>query len=76
MGRKFKKSDGRTFRAANIVYAARCKTNCDLYIDNTRQELRKMFNKHRYDAKNIPDKNEIAPKIHKYQHDQDIKPGY
>ena len=35
-----------------------------------------MFNKHRYDAKNIPDKNEIVPKIHKYQHDEDIKPGY
>ena len=67
--------DGRNCRTANILYAARCKILGDIYIGNTGEELRKRFSKHRYDAKNRPDNNELAARIHKHQHefDKDIE---
>ena len=62
-------------RTANIVYAARCKIHDDIYIGNTIEELRERFSKHRYDAKNRPDNNELTAHIHKHRHefDKDIE---
>ena len=74
-GKKIKKLDGANCRTANIVYAVRCKIHGDIYIGNTGQELRDRFRKHRYDAKNRPDNNELTTHIHKHQHefDKDIE---
>ena len=74
-GKEIKKLDGENCRTANIVYAARCNIRGDIYIGNTGEELRENFSKHRYDAKNRPDNNELAAHIHKYQHefDKDIE---
>ena len=33
--------------------------------------MRERFNKHRYNAKNRPDNNELAAQIHKHQHEFD-----
>ena len=48
---------------------------CNIYIGNTGEELRERFSKHRYDAKNRPDNNELTAHIHKHQHefDKDIE---
>ena len=46
--------------------AASCKIHGDIYISNTREELREYFNKHRTDAKNRPDNNNVAILRHKY----------
>lgn len=70
-GKEIKKLDEGDFRTANILYAARCKINGDIYIGNTGDKLRKRFNKHRYDTKNRPDKNELEVHIHKYKDDFD-----
>ena len=74
-GKEIKKLEGGDCRTANIVYAARCKIHGDIYIGNTGEKLRERFNKHRYDAKNRPDNNELAANIHKYKHeiDKDIE---
>ena len=74
-GKEIKKLDGGNFRIANIVYAARSKTHGDIYFDNTREQLRERFTKHRYDAKNSPDSNEFVVQILKHQHefDKDIE---
>ena len=73
-GKEIKKLDGGNCRRANIVYAARCKIHGDIYIGNTGEELRERFSKHRYDAKNRPDNNELTAHIHKlqYEYDKDI----
>ena len=74
-GKEIKNLDGGNCRTANIVYAARCKIHGDIYISNTGEELRERFSKHRYDAKNRPDNDELAAHIHKCQHefDKDIE---
>ena len=74
-GKKIKKLDGGNCRKPNIVYAAKSKIHGDIYIGNTGEELRERFSKHRYDAKNSPDSNELAAYIHKHQHefDKDIE---
>ena len=59
-GKEIEKLDGGNCITANIVYAARCKIHGDTYIGNTGEELRERFSKHRYDAKNRPDNNELA----------------
>ena len=59
---------------ANIVYTARCKIHGDIYIGSSGEELRERFNKHKFDAKNKPDNNELAAHIHKYQHE--FEKGY
>ena len=66
-GKEIKKLDRTNCRKANIVYAARCKINGDIYIGNTGEELRERFDKHKSDTKNRPDNNEIPVYIHKYQ---------
>ena len=68
-GKEIKKLDGGNCRAANIFYAARCKIHRDIYIGNTGEDLRERFSKHRYDAKNRPDNNELAAHRHKHQHE-------
>ena len=70
-GKEIKKLDGGNCRTANIVYAARCKIQDDIYIGNTEEELRERFSKHRYDTKNRPDNNELAAHIRKHQHELD-----
>ena len=58
-GKEIKKLDGENSRTANIVYAARFKKHGEINIGNTWWELRERFSKHRYDAKNRPDNNEV-----------------
>ena len=70
-GKEIKMLDGGNCRTANIVYAARCKIHGNIYIGNTGEELRERFRKHRYDAKNRPDNNELAARIHKHQEEFD-----
>lgn len=49
--------------------AASCKIHGDIYISNTGEELWERFRKHRYDAKNRPDNNELTVHIHTYKCD-------
>ena len=63
--------DGVNCRTANIANTAKCKIRGDVYMSNTGKELRERYNKHSYDAKSRPDNNELAPHMHKYQHDFD-----
>ena len=74
-GKEIKKLGGRNCRTANAVYVARCKIHGDIYLHNTGEELRKRFTKHRFDAKNRLDNNEVTVGIHKYEHefDKDIE---
>ena len=65
-GKKIKILDGGNCRTANIVYAARFKIHGDIHIDNIGEEPKKRFNKHKYDAKNRPDNNELVAHIYKY----------
>ena len=55
-GREIKKLDGRNSSTENINYAATCEIHDGIYAGNTAEELRERFSKHRYDAKNRPDK--------------------
>ena len=68
-GKGIKKLGGGNCRAANIVYAGRRKIHGDIYINNPGEELRERFSKHRYDAKNRPDNNELTAHIHKRQNE-------
>ena len=70
-GKEIKKLDGGNCRAANIVYAARCKIHGDIYIGNTGEKLRERFSKHSKDTKNRPDNNELTAHIHKHQQEFD-----
>ena len=70
-GKEIKMLDGGNCRTANVVYVARCRIHGDIYIGNTGEELRERFSKHRYDAKNRPDNNELAAHIHKHQEEFD-----
>ena len=74
-GKEIKKLDEGNFRTANVVYGVKYKIYGDIYIGNTGEELREKFRKHRYDAKNRPDNNELTANIHKHQHefDKDIE---
>ena len=71
--KEIKKLDGGNCRTANIVYTARCKIHGYIYIGNTGEELKERFSKHRYDAKNRPDNNELAAHKHQYELDKDIE---
>ena len=73
--KRIKKFDEGNHRTGNIVYAVRCIMYGGIYIGNTGEELREIFSKYRYDAKNRPGNNELAAHIHKCQHvfDKDIE---
>ena len=70
-GKEIKKLNGGNCRVTNIVYAVRCKIYGDIYIGNTREELRERFSKHRYDGKNRADNNDLVAHIHNHQHEFD-----
>ena len=63
-----KKLDGGNCWTFDIAYTTRYKIHGDEFIGTTEGELSGRLNKHRYDTKNTPDKNELAVHMHKYQH--------
>ena len=62
-------NSGGNCKSKNIIYAARCKVHDMIYIGHTGEELCRRFSKHRYDAKNRPDNNELANHLSGNDHD-------
>ena len=55
------------------MYAVRCKKHNCLYIGQTGDQLNNRMSKHRWDAKNRPDNNELATHFHKHDLDNDME---